>query len=170
MNVAYINPFLESTLAAFETMLAWKLHRGQPYAKQDVQPEQEVSAVIGLTGKARGSVVLGLGREAAIQATEVLLLQRPPEINSDVTDTIGELVNIVAGGAKAKLERLQMRVGLPTVVTGRSHCIEFPSRVTPICIPFDSDWGAVTVEVGLTEKPVQTVRRRQQPTTQPAGM
>jgi chemotaxis protein CheX len=111
-----------------------------------------------------------LGREAAIQATEVLLLQRPPEINSDVTDTIGELVNIVAGGAKAKLERLQMRVGLPTVVTGRSHCIEFPSRVTPICIPFDSDWGAVTVEVGLTEKPVQTVRRRQQPTTQPAGM
>ena len=107
--------------------------------------------MIGLSGKAQGTVVVGLSREAALSAAEVLLQERPPEINGDVTDAIGELVNIIAGGAKAKLEHLDMSVSLPTVITGKSHCIEFPTKVTPICIPFESAWGEITVEVGLCE-------------------
>ena len=64
---------------------------------------------------------------------------------------MGELANIIAGSAKAKLENLKLSVSLPTVITGKGHCIEFPRKVTPICIPFDSEWGPVTVEVGLVE-------------------
>ena len=63
--------------------------------------------MIGLSGKAQGTVVLGLSREAAISAAEVLLQERPAEINGDVTDAVGELVNIIAGSAKAKLEHLE---------------------------------------------------------------
>jgi chemotaxis protein CheX len=49
------------------------------------------------------------------------------------------------------LEHLDMRVSLPTVITGKCHCIEFPTKVTPLCIPFKSPWGDITVEVGLCE-------------------
>jgi len=122
-----------------------------PYIKNGSTPEHEVSGIIGLSGKARGTVVLGLSREAALSATEVLLQERPPAVNAEVTDAVGELANIIAGGAKAKLEHLSMSVGLPTVVTGKCHSVEFPSRVTPICIPFESKWGPITVEAGLTE-------------------
>jgi len=153
MKVEYINPFLVSTLAAFETMLGCKLTRGTPYVKNDAQPHHEVSSVIGLSGKAQGTVVLGLSREAAISATEVLLKERPTEINADVTDAVGELANIIAGGAKAKLGHLNLSVSMPTVITGKSHCIEFPRRATPICIPFESDWGPITVEVAIYEPP-----------------
>lgn len=151
MKVEYINPFLTSAISAFETMLDCTLTRGTPYIKDGSQPEHEVSGVIGLSGNAKGTVVLGLGREAAISVAEKLLEERPPEINGDVTDAVGELANIIAGSAKAKLENLSLSVSLPTVITGKGHCIEFPSQVTPICIPFDSKWGPVTVEVGLTE-------------------
>jgi len=100
MKVEYINPFLTSAISAFDTMLGCKLNRGTPYVKNGSQPEHEVSGVIGLSGKARGTVVLSLSREAALNATAVLLQERPAEINSDVTDAVGELTNIIAGGAK----------------------------------------------------------------------
>ncbi len=101
---------------------------GSPYLKNGTQPQHEVSGVIGLSGKAQGTVVLGLSREAALGAAEVLLQERPPEINGDVTDAIGELVNIIAGSAKAKLEHLELSVSLPTVITGKCHCVEFPTE------------------------------------------
>jgi chemotaxis protein CheX len=151
MKVEYINPFLTSTILVFDSMLHCKLERGTPYLKNGTQPQHEVSGMIGLSGKAQGTVVLGLSREAAISAAEVLLQERPLEINGDVTDAVGELVNIIAGGAKAKLEHLELSVSLPTVITGKAHCIEFPRKVTPICIPFTSAWGEITVEVGLYE-------------------
>ncbi len=151
MKVEHINPFLASTISVFDTMLNCKLERGVPYLKDGTQPQHEVSGVIGLSGKAQGTVVLGLSRETALSATEALLQERPPAINGDVTDAIGELVNIIAGNAKAKLEHLEMSVSLPTVITGKNHCVEFPTKVTPICIPFTSAWGDVTVEVGLRE-------------------
>ena len=157
MNVEYINPFLKSTVSVFNTMLNCKLERGTPYLKNGTQPQHEVSGVIGLSGKALGTVVLGLSREAAISATEALLQERPAEINGDVTDAVGELVNIIAGNAKAALEHLEMSVSLPTVITGKNHCVEFPTRVTPISIPFTSPWGEITVDVGLYELPSGTV-------------
>ena len=151
MKAEYINPFLVSTISTFKTMLGCVLTRGTPYVKNGSQPSHEVSGVIGLSGKAQGTVVLGLGREAALRATEAMLQERPPEINAEVVDAIGELANIIAGQAKAQLEHLELSVSLPSVITGKGHCIQFPTKVKPLCIPFDSDWGPITVEVGLSE-------------------
>jgi chemotaxis protein CheX len=151
MNVEYINPFLVSTISVFETMLNCRLERGTPRLLNATQPQHEVSGVIGLSGRAQGTVVLGLSREAALNAAEAMLQERPAQLNRDVTDAVGELVNIIAGSAKAKLEHLDLSVSLPTVITGKFHCIEFPTKVIPICIPFSSPWGEISVEVGLCE-------------------
>lgn len=151
MRVEYINPFLASTIAAFDTMLKCTLTRGVPYLKTESQPSHEVSGIIGLSGRAQGTVVVGLGRETALSVAEAMLQERPPEINGDVVDAVGELANIIAGRAKSQLEELDLSVSLPSVITGKSHCIQFPTKVIPICIPFDSQWGPITVEVGLSE-------------------
>ena len=62
-----------------------------------------------------------------------------------------KLTNIIAGGAKAKLEHLALSVSLPTVIVGQGHVMEFPQTVSPVCIQFDCPWGYVAVEVGLIE-------------------
>jgi chemotaxis protein CheX len=151
MNVQFINPFIAATVSVFDSMLGCKLVRRDVSRKRDKQPRHEVSGVIGLSGRAQGTVVLGLSREAAISATEALLQERPSGINREVTDAIGELVNIIAGNAKAQLESLQMSVSLPSVITGKCHCVDFPSKVQPISILFTSPWGDVSIEVGLCE-------------------
>ena len=136
MKVEYINPFVTSVTSVFATMLDCRIGRGEPFVKEGSQPHHEVSGIIGLSGKAKGTVVLSLEPDVALAATEAMLLERPPEINSDVVDAVGELTNVVAGGAKARLEHFALSVSLPTVIIGREHTLEFPFNVTPISIPF----------------------------------
>ena len=156
MRAEHINPFLTSMISVFDTMLGCKLSRGTPYVKNSVQPEHEISGVVGLSGKAKGVVVLSLSREAALSATEALLGERPKEIGPEVVDAVGELTNIVTGNAKAKLEHLSLSMSLPTIVLGKWHTIEFPNSVLPICIPFDCVWGPVVAMVSLIEEKIAT--------------
>ncbi|MGO9110533.1 MAG: chemotaxis protein CheX [Thermoguttaceae bacterium] len=151
MKVEYINPFIAATLNVFDTMAGMELRRGNPSLKDGIEPSHEVSAMIGLSGKANGTVVLSVEREVAIQVAAALLQEQPPELNADVTDAMGEMANMIAGQAKAQLEHLSMTLGLPTVVTGPGHCLQCPSNAMRICIPFCSSWGALDLEVALAE-------------------
>src|SRR5690606_30092256 len=101
------------------------------------------------TGKAVGVVAINLSEPLAIKAASAMLMTDLRDVNTDVIDAIGELANMVAGAAKAELEEYELSVSLPSVVTGESHEIRFPSNVTPICVPFDTDWGPLRLEVGL---------------------
>lgn len=151
MKVEYINPFLTSTVSVFQTMLGVSLSRGEIYLKDGVQAPHEVSGIIGLSGKAKGTVVLSFCRDAALKAAGLMLGETPEEVDPDVTDAVGELTNMVAGNAKAQLEHLAMSLSLPSVITGQGHSVEFPRGVVPICIPFNWEAGFMAVEVGLVE-------------------
>jgi chemotaxis protein CheX len=149
MRAEYINPFISSLSNTFRTMLSVDVTRGEMWLKQDNAPLHEISGVIGLSGKAVGSVVLSLSAELAMKAASHMLMTDINQINDDVTDAVGELANMVAGAAKAELEELDMSVSLPNVITGTNYHVRFPSEVKPICIAFASDWGPMVLEVGL---------------------
>ena len=151
MRADYINPFIKSLNRVFQTMLGCEVRRGQPYVKADGSSEYPISGVIGLSGRAVGSVVLSLSSELAIQAASTMLSCEVRAIDADVCDAIGELTNMVAGAAKAELEEYRLSVSLPNVVTGKDHDVRFPSNVTPLCVPFESAWGPLVLEVGLIE-------------------
>lgn len=156
MKVEYINPFVASITSVFATMLDCQVSRGRPFIKEGSHPHHEVNGIIGLSGKAKGTVVLSLDQNVALAATEAMLLERPAEIDSDVADAVGELTNMIAGGAKAQLEQFSLSVSLPNVIIGKTHSLEFYSNATPISIPFDCPWGGVVLEVGLVEQPDET--------------
>ncbi|MHB1034928.1 MAG: chemotaxis protein CheX [Pirellulales bacterium] len=149
MRAEYINPFITSLANVFRTMLDCDVQRGKPRLKDNTIPMHEVSGVIGLSGNAVGLVVLSLSESVALGAASVLLMSEATEINADVVDAVGELANMVTGQAKAELEEYALSVSLPSVITGRDHQVRFPSNVTPICVPFETPWGPLTLEVGL---------------------
>ena len=149
MKVEYINPFIKSVANTFNTMLSCEVKRGEICLKSAKNPTYTVSGVIGLSGRAVGTVVLSLPKEIALKAASIMLMMEATEIDDDVLDAVGELTNIIAGGAKAELAEYELAVSLPNVITGREHEIHFPSNVHPICIPFKTDWGEMTLEVGL---------------------
>jgi len=149
MRAEHINPFIISLKEAFGTMLGWEVSRGQPVLKNGRTVQYEVSGIIGLSGKAVGTVVLSLNSQVALKAASAMLMYEATEIDEDVLDAVGELTNMVAGRAKAELEEYQLMVSLPNVVTGRDYEVHFPSNVTPILIPFETVHGPLALEVGL---------------------
>ena len=149
MRVEYINPFIAALQNAFSTMLSCEVHRGQIMLKNGNNPQYDISGIIGLSGKAVGTVVLSLSKDVAVKAASTLLMSETTEINADVIDAVGELTNMVAGAAKAELEEFNLQVSLPNVITGLGHTIRFPSDVTPITVPFSSEWGNLALEVGF---------------------
>lgn len=150
MNVAYVNPFIRATVKVFRVMLGCELAAPELRLKRDRQPAQEVSGVIEITGPVTGIVVLGISRAAALRAAEVLLNERVDSVNELVRDAVGELANMIAGNAKAELDTMQLRVGLPWVVVGRHHTLPITRSASSFEIVFDSAWGPVVVGVSLT--------------------
>ena len=161
MKAEHINPFIASTVEVFATMLQCKLTRGELSTSNRFQPAHEVSGVIGLTGKATGTVVVSLDRNVAISAAEAMLGARPAELNGDVIDAVGEVTNMIAGRAKSQLEHLSMKLALPTVITGKNHVIRFGSAAQTICIPYECQWGELTLEVGLHEAADESCAHKQ---------
>jgi len=151
MRVEYINPFVAAVGKVYRTMLSSDVRRGQPVLKDDNRADHYISGVIGLSGKAVGAAVLSMSEPAALAAASHMLMCEMTEISEDVMDAVGELVNMVAGAAKAELKEYELMVSLPNVITGNEHEIHFPSDVRPISIPFETDWGPITLAVGLTE-------------------
>jgi chemotaxis protein CheX len=153
MRVEYINPFITSLCNAFRTMLDCDVQRGPISLKDNHVPKYPVSGVVGLSGNAVGTVVLSLSEEVALKAASVMLMAEATTLDADVIDAVGELANMVAGAAKSELEEYHLMVSLPNVVTGANHEVRFPSNVRPISVPFTSEWGPLSLEVGFTPVP-----------------
>ena len=146
----YVNPIISATQTVFETMLGCTPRRTELTLKESMEPTFELSEVIGITGRASGTIVLTLSRIAALQVLNRMLGIEVTEINADVCDAVGELTNMIAGSAKAQLEKMKLSVSIPNIISGKGHTVHYPSNVKPICIVFESDIGPFAIEIGFT--------------------
>jgi chemotaxis protein CheX len=150
MTAQCINPVIGSSITVFETMLGITPTRTGLMLKENQTPKHEVSAVIGVTGKIAGTIVLSMSREAAFGVLDRLVGIEADEINADVCDAMGELTNMIAGSAKAQLEKHELSISIPNIISGVTHNVHYPSNVQPICIEFSSEIGPFCIEVGFT--------------------
>jgi len=151
MNVEYINPFINSTIKALTTMCSLKPQRGKPFLRGSVPTKSDISGTIGVAGEAMGSVTVNFPQEVALKMVENMLGLQIDEINDDVKDAVGEIANMVAGGAKGELSEkgYGFKIALPVVCVGKSHYTAYPKDVPCVVIPFILPEGEFTVEVAL---------------------
>jgi len=145
----YINPVIQSTIDVFQMMLDCKARRTDLQLKTSTKPMHELSAIIGVSGKASGTYVLSLSKEVSLEILRRMIGIEATEIDDDVRDAAGEILNMIVGQAKAQLEKLELSLSLPSMITGRDHDVRYPSNVQPICLMFDSEIGPFALEVGF---------------------
>jgi chemotaxis protein CheX len=146
----YVNPVIQATQSVFEMMLGCTPRRTGLRLKRAPEPPPEVSGVIGISGRAAGTIIVGLPRQVAFGVLERMLGTVTHEINDEVCDAVGELTNMIAGAAKAKLSQFELSISLPSVVTGEGYLMHYPKNVHPFEIEFDSELGAFSIEVAFT--------------------
>ncbi len=151
MNIRYITPFIDAVTGAFDQLFQLQPKALTPYlAKKDEVLDWDISGIIGIAGEARGLVVLSFPAALAQELTSLLTGSSKTETDEDVTDTVGELVNIIAGNAKKGLEEFRLLISLPSIVQGHHHQVTWPSGPIPIItIPFSTTKGYFSLSVGL---------------------
>jgi len=153
MNVAFINPFIESTLRSLEMMASIKVEKAGLELKEDLVTTYDISSIIGLTGETSGSIIISVPAKLACRIASNMLMEEVTALNQSVEDAIGEIGNIVVGDARRALiqEGYQLNISVPTVVVGTGHKISRSSSVPCIGIPFTTEFGDFEVNVGLQE-------------------
>jgi chemotaxis protein CheX len=125
LKVELITPFITSTQDTFATMMGIKARRKEVYIKRGFEMYGEYSGVIGLSGATTGSCGLSLPTSFARYAVNRMLMTDDPDSLTDVDlrDGVGEMVNMVAGGAKTLLSstRYRFNITLPTIISGGRH-------------------------------------------------
>jgi chemotaxis protein CheX len=151
MDIKYIDPFIQATLHVFDEFFNIKPEVEKPYLlDKNREHEWDVSAIIGIAGETKGAVVLSFPSSLAGILTSRLTGKSEESISEDVTDTIGEVVNIVAGNAKKGLEEYRLMISLPSIVSGKNHKIVWPGKSAPvIAIPFTCEYGSFNLSVVL---------------------
>ena len=135
----YVKPFVKSTVHTFKDFVGFDLVAGNPhFSGRTLDFERDISAVIGLSGAVRGAVVISMQKSFALNITDTLVGSKHSELDDDVVDAIGEIVNIIAGNIKQYVDGgEQIVISLPTVVKGRDHRFAWPGKTTRIlCISF----------------------------------
>lgn len=154
MKSEQINPFIEATVNTFETMCGVKPSRNGDISlkKAGLIQTEDVIGVIGLSGGLKGAVLMTMQTEVAYKAVGAFLMEEINEVNADLLDGFGELLNIIAGAAAAKLEGYNVKLAIPTVVHGQGQQM-FAKESSPwVLIPMKfPDFGSFNIEVSMEE-------------------
>ncbi len=153
MKVEYINPFLKSIDNAMKTMLDLTPEGGAPFVKNDNTTSGDVSGLIGFAAKnCKGAIALCFPTDTAIKVFNAMMGgvgDQVTKITPEVQDAVGELANIVAGGAKSELAQsgLTFNLAIPTIVLGRNHTIIQEVNTPVIVVPLKIDGLSFSMEV-----------------------
>ena len=136
----YIQPFIKVCETVFQEFCQTNVTAGRVFfvSKDEQETSWDISGIIGLSGEASGAVAICLKDITAYGVTKTLTGNDYTSIDSDVTDAVGEIINIIAGNVKRDFEEeLRIKISLPTIVHGKGHTVVWPSDKTRIiCIPF----------------------------------
>lgn len=150
MDARFVNPFVVSVKQVFKTMADADVQILKPKMKSD--ESSDVSGIIGFSGDAMGAVVLCFPGDVACKLASAFSGEEMTIDHVDFADAIGELANMVAGGAKALFKDLTVNISLPSVAIGKSHLIgvaALPADTPRLVIPCQTEMGTFHLEVAM---------------------
>ncbi|QDE32568.1 MULTISPECIES: chemotaxis protein CheX [Shewanella] len=150
MKVEFINPFLVSLINVISTMATMDLKPGKPQLKNHDLAKGDVSGLIGMVGPTtRGSLSITFEKKLILEIMNKMLGEEPGFINDEVTDLVGEITNMVTGGAKNLLSEkgYDFDMATPAVVSGKNHTISHKAQGKKIMMPFTHEYGNAFIEI-----------------------
>jgi chemotaxis protein CheX len=153
MDVRYVNPFIQATTHVLDTLAHIATQAGKPFIKKDKIARGDVTGVIGLTGKMRGTVSVSFSEPCILAIVSGMFGEDMKEMNEEIRDAVGEISNMISGQARRKLEEdgLSLSAAIPTVIMGKNHSLSHFTTYPVIAIPFQTEKGEFTIEISFEE-------------------
>lgn len=150
MNVEFVNPFLVSLVNVLATMARTEAKPSKPTLKKNDKAVGDVTGVIGLRGQTtKGSLAITFKEATILQIVSQMLGEKYVTIDDNVSDAVGEITNMVTGGAKKLLSEkgYKFELAIPSVIVGKDHVITHKAKGPVVLVPFETVAGSLFVEI-----------------------
>ena len=155
MEGKLIAPFLNATTNVIKTMASTDSVPGKPVVKTDSKTWGHITGMIGLAGDTyQGNLLISFDRDAILGIISRMLCEEFKEINKDVIDAVGEITNMICGGAKREFGEagIAFDMSLPMIVQGKDVTLTQISSGPVVTIPFSTDCGNFVIDAHLVKK------------------
>ena len=159
--VEFVAPFIQATQETFETMVGLTVRRRDAWVKDGYTVYGEISGVIGLSGATAGTCAISMPLSMAVHAVGAMLDEtlEPDSSQGVVRDGVGELINMIAGRAKALLSKTPYKfdITLPTIVSGGRHEVFQRKGTRCLVLLFETETHArFSLEICVAEKKIRS--------------
>jgi len=157
MREQFINGVIEACRDIFTMLLPLKLtenmdQRPLPFSFENARIQTDIVAILGLTGRYSGVIQLNLSTELTLKLAGWLMHESYQELSSEVLESIGELLNLIAGGLKNRLSTPEsdlFELSIPLLISGQDKSVYHGTDKEYIFIPIETDQGIFFVTLVL---------------------
>jgi chemotaxis protein CheX len=151
MDVQFINPVLKALTEVLATMARMEVKPGKVVRKERDDPVsgKNVTGLMSMANdEAIASIALTFSEPVILEIANKMLPEPKHSVDGMVIDLVGELANMVMGGAKRNLEEegYAFNLSLPTVIMGSDYLIAHRTRAPILVLPFRTLQGEFFVE------------------------
>lgn len=154
MNELLINPVQESVVNILSMMADLLPRTEEPRIKSGEFDSGDVTGIIDLVSEQKkGSIAISFSKPVALEIARRMLGVENEVSEDEIVDLVGEITNMMAGGAKAKLHELgyDFDMTIPHVVVDLENTLGNQAKGPTIILPFTTDTGKFYVELCFIE-------------------
>lgn len=156
MDSKDVIPFIKAARNTFDTMFQMQVDCRDPVYRQLESTDDEVSAIITMSGDIAGTLTLTFPMETARRIVAVFTGVEVMEQREDFEDAVGEIANIIASGAKAWFKGKHIEISCPRAIMGAGQPEPGARNGDRITVPCACDCGEFRLVVSMksSAKPV----------------
>ncbi len=157
IDAQFLKPFFVATQEVLRVQAQTELKALKPVLARDFErPDVSIAGVINLNAdNFSGSIGLCFDKATFLKIYENMMGEKHEEINTDIQDAAGELLNIIYGQAKRVLideKNYKLKPAIPNVLAGEKLKIYYKSRAPVIILPFESTAGKFHIEIVMDDE------------------
>lgn len=153
MDASHVNPFIETLVYILQTTASLEVQLERPYLKKDASSNGPISGLMELSGDIQGFVSVTFSQQAILKIVSNMFGEDVTELNDEVKDAVGEMMNMVCGQATNKFAENgnSIKVESHGVKEGEKHFLPNVDDRPFISIPLKSDSGNLSIDVSLAK-------------------
>lgn len=151
----FITPFLVTTKKVITTMAGIELAAQKPEIINSNNMMGQIVSVMPMAApEVEGHLTISFMTSALLEITSKMIMEECTEVDQLVLDTAAELTNMVAGGAKVMLEKINFDFNMtrPLVYQSEQFGDICYSGASKIRVPYLVSSGAFFVELSFVHK------------------
>lgn len=151
-RVELVGPFIEAAARVISQECGEAVGRGQLHRVRSPQTNNDISALIAITGGVAGLVIYSLSEETALGFASRMIGEPVSELDALAQSAIAELANMITGQAGIALEKsgFPSDMSPPVLLLGKGSSIA-TLNLTRLVVPLVVSFGEFVIDIAVKE-------------------